>query len=282
MPHRKVIWESALGGLRSVRLLRLRLARFEAPLHAHDAIELTWIERGQGLRWIGHRVEPFGPDDLVLLGPRVAHSWQTRQAQPDGAWATVLQLLPGPELAALPEWRELTPLLQRAAQGLALHGATAARVQTQLASLSEADGLALVGGALVLLGELGKAHHGLRTIDPAAAHTPHAGAPQQRRLDALLSWMHANLGAELRVADAAALLHVSPAAFSRSFQRLTGRRFADYLNELRVGEACVLLLAGDRPVAEVAQQVGFATLSHFNAQFRLRTGETPKAYRSQV
>lgn len=74
--------------------------------------------------------------------------------------------------------------------------------------------------------------------------------------------------AELRTADAAALLNVSPVAFSSTFHRLVGRSFADYVNEHRVDE--------------VAQDCGFLTLSHFNAQIRQRVGETPPVYRKRI
>lgn len=289
MLHRKIAWETLGGGLQSVRLLRLQLDRAEGPLHAHDALELTWIERGQGLRWVGSRIEPFGDDDLVLLGPRLAHRWQTRGSPAGGVRATVLQLMPRAELQALPEWRGVQGLLQRAAQGLALQGRVAQQVQQRLSALPEAPGLALLGGALALLDALagqveldrarGDGSTEVRVLDAAAPRLLRPDLAQQRRLDALLAWVEQHLGAELRVADAAALLHVSPAAFSRSFARLTGRRFGDYLNERRISEACLQLRQGDRPVAEVARQVGFATLSHFNAEFLRRVGSTPSRYR---
>ena len=281
MPHRKVSWESLHQGLQSVRLLRLRLQAFEGSLHAHDALELTLVERGTGLRWVGGRIETFEAGDLVLLGPRLPHQWQTRGPQPEGAWATVLQLMPTPQLAALPEWRSLAPLLTRAGQGLALQGEPHTRAMRALHALPESSGMALLGGALGLLGELAEASEGLRAIDPVAPQLQGREQPQQRRLEALLAWVQRHLGAELRTADAAALLHVSPAAFSRSFQRLVGRSFTDYVNELRVAEACVQLRRSDRPIAEVAEACGFLTLSHFNAQFRQRVGETPRGYRGR-
>lgn len=281
MPHRKVPWESLHEGVQSVRLLRLRLGSFEGSLHAHEALELTLIERGSGLRWVGGRIEAFEAGDLVLLGPRLPHQWQTRGAQPGGAWATVLQLMPSPQWAALPEWRSAAPLLLRAGQGLALDGALRARTTEALSALPEAAGLPLLGGALALLGNLASASNGLRAIDPAAPQVQRRDQAQQSRLEALLAWVQRHLGAELRTADAAALLHVSPAAFSRSFQRLVGRSFTDYVNELRIAEACVHLRRSDRPVAEVAEACGFLTLSHFNAQFRQRVGETPRGYRGR-
>jgi NADH:ubiquinone oxidoreductase subunit len=62
----------------SLRLLHLELPTFEGGLHRHAHAELTWIERGQGLRWVGDSVEPFIDGDLVLVGGEVAHLWASR------------------------------------------------------------------------------------------------------------------------------------------------------------------------------------------------------------
>jgi transcriptional regulator GlxA family with amidase domain len=106
--------------------------------------------------------------------------------------------------------------------------------------------------------------------------------PQQRRLEVLLAWVQRHLGAELRTADAAELLHVSPAAFSRSFQRLVGRSFTDYVNELRTAEACVQLRRSDRPVADWAQACGYLTLPHCHAQLKQGMREKPRAHRGRA
>ncbi|MFX5668485.1 helix-turn-helix transcriptional regulator, partial [Acinetobacter baumannii] len=74
-------------------------------------------------------------------------------------------------------------------------------------------------------------------------------------------------------------LHVSPAAFSRSFKRLVGRSFTDYVNDLRIAEVQLLLRRTDRPVTEIAAACGFPTLSNVNAHFRRRLGMSPRDYR---
>ncbi|MBA3686115.1 MAG: cupin domain-containing protein, partial [Planctomycetes bacterium] len=49
--------------------------------HFHPELELTWIKRGQGLRYVGESVEAFAAGDLVLIGPGIPHTW-TSQPQP--------------------------------------------------------------------------------------------------------------------------------------------------------------------------------------------------------
>ena len=64
----------------SLRCLHLALPTFEGGLHRHGHFELTWIERGHGLRWVGDSVEPYFDGDLVLVGSDLPHLWASRGA----------------------------------------------------------------------------------------------------------------------------------------------------------------------------------------------------------
>lgn len=275
----KVAWESIQGGTQSVRLMRLRLPSFAGALHAHEALELTWIERGEGVRIVGSRVEPFAAGDLVLVGTGLPHVWLSHGTQPEGVRATVLQLMPSAPLMALPEWRGIGALLTRAQRGLAVEGTQRNRIADALERMPERPGLGLLGEALSTLAMLADADEALRALDPLPLPVLQRDPGQQRRLDALLVWIREHLHGTLSVDAAAAILHVSPGAFSRSFHRLAGKPFTDYVNDLRIAEACMLLRQNDRSIVEIADLCGFGTMSHFNRQFRLRVGRTPREYR---
>lgn len=286
----KVTWESVPAApLQTLRVLDLTLDAFAGPLHAHDALELTWIRRGRGLRLVGDSVEAFGPGDLVLLPPRVAHTWASSGPQDAGPLqALVLQLQLGPPWLALPEWATGPGrLLQGPVAGWALEGALAAQARECLGAIAAADGMERLGLALALLGRIGRAAeashaaHDGASLRPLGHALPGPGPDPatQRRVDALLRWVRQHQHTEVHARDAAAWLHVTPAAFSRAFKRLVGKPFSVYLNDLRIAEACLALRRTDRPVVDIATQCGYATLSHFNAQFRLRTGVSPREYR---
>lgn len=280
----KVAWESVpLGGLQSLRFLALELDAFAAPFHAHDLLELTWIERGHGLRLVGDSVEPFGPGDVTLVAPRVPHAWLTSGPQEGRVRAQVLQLRPTAELLALPEWRaDMGRLLAEPASAWSIGGALAAQTQAAFRAISETEGLLRLGTALAALGRLASSEVEPQQRRPLALHAPRRSDPdpaQPRRVDALLQWIRSHLHAELSAVEAAALLHVTPAAFSRAFRRLVGKPFSDYVNDLRIAEACLLLRGTDRSISDVARQCGFPTLSNFNLQFRRRAGMSPRDYR---
>jgi AraC-like DNA-binding protein len=58
--------------------------------------------------------------------------------------------------------------------------------------------------------------------------------------------------------------------------------FTSYLGRVRVEKAKQLLLNPHARISEVAYEVGFQSLTHFNRVFRKLTGESPSAYRASL
>ena len=58
-----------------------------------------------------------------------------------------------------------------------------------------------------------------------------------------------------------------------------GKPFVAYVAEVRVGQACRLLLEDELGIAEIAERAGFNNLANFNRRFRLLKGVTPSEYR---
>ena len=60
-----------------------------------------------------------------------------------------------------------------------------------------------------------------------------------------------NFKEETSVAVAAEMAAMTPATFSRNFQAVTGHGFVDFVNRVRIGQACSLLYASDDSVTTV-------------------------------
>ena len=53
---------------------------FDPNWHFHPHYQLFLVEEGTGTRFIGDSIKPFGPGDLVFLGPNLPHLWRSDQA----------------------------------------------------------------------------------------------------------------------------------------------------------------------------------------------------------
>jgi AraC-like DNA-binding protein len=83
----------------------------------------------------------------------------------------------------------------------------------------------------------------------------------------------------LDVRSVAAVAHVSPAHFIRSFRAVFGETPHRYLQRRRVERSMFLLRETDRSVTDVCFDVGFTSLGTFSRLFRTIVGETPSGYR---
>lgn len=78
--------------------------------------------------------------------------------------------------------------------------------------------------------------------------------------------------------DWADLLHMDRTTLFRKFKAAAGRSPDEDLREMRLQRAAALLREHAGNVAEVADAVGFASVSAFSRRFRERFEESPAAY----
>ena len=73
---------------------------------------------------------------------------------------------------------------------------------------------------------------------------------------------------------------MSDSAFCHFFKKKTGRNFADYVNEVRIGHAAQMLYETTDGIAEICYACGFNNTSNFIRVFKKKRGETPSQYRA--
>lgn len=87
---------------------------------------------------------------------------------------------------------------------------------------------------------------------------------------------------ELSLEQVARSVHTSKFYFCKMFRKATGINFTDYLSRVRTERAKNLLLNPNLRVSEIAYEVGFQSLTHFNRVFKRILGQSPTDYRSQI
>jgi AraC-like DNA-binding protein/ligand-binding sensor protein len=93
------------------------------------------------------------------------------------------------------------------------------------------------------------------------------------------AYILANQGDPIDLAKVAQAMHVSTFYFCKLFKKGTGVTFTEYLGRVRVEKARNLLLNPYLRISEIAYDVGFQSLTHFNRIFRQVVGQSPSAYR---
>jgi AraC family transcriptional regulator len=100
-----------------------------------------------------------------------------------------------------------------------------------------------------------------------------------RRLQRVLDYIEASLGADIRLEDLAAQACLSPYHFSRLFREATGLSPHRHVTDRRVQAARQELARNSLSLVEIALEFGFGSQANFTRVFRKATSLTPGQYR---
>ena len=87
---------------------------------------------------------------------------------------------------------------------------------------------------------------------------------------------------KLSLGEVAKAVNTSTFYFCKMFKKATGLNFTEYVSRVRIEKAKNLLLNPNLRISEIAYEVGFQSLTHFNRVFRKIGGQSPTAYRSHL
>lgn len=110
------------------------------------------------------------------------------------------------------------------------------------------------------------------------AHAKHEPEPVRLAKE----FIQKNLSDQMSLETVASAVNVSPFHFCKLFKRATGLTFTEFVNRARVDKAKRMLMRPHARITEVAYDVGFQSLSHFNRSFRKIADESPSEFRNRM
>ncbi|MEM6255998.1 MAG: AraC family transcriptional regulator [Cyanobacteria bacterium P01_D01_bin.156] len=120
----------------------------------------------------------------------------------------------------------------------------------------------------------------LRNYGTTSTQLPtYEGGLPTYQLNRVLDYIDAGLAGEIKLADLAGLLNMSPFHFGRMFKQSMGISPHQYVIQQRLERAKHLLKHSNQTIIEIAFECGFNSHSHLSKQFRKVIGVTPKTFR---
>jgi AraC family transcriptional regulator len=117
---------------------------------------------------------------------------------------------------------------------------------------------------------------------PRGANGNHLGPAQRLRIEQVRALLAGSPSTRWSLARLAQTMHCSPFHLARQFRSVTGESITQYLLRLRLTAAVERMAAGERNLATVALETGFAHHSHFSSRFRRTFGVTPAQARQML
>lgn len=260
---------------------------FPTPLarwHFHEEYELHLITATAGKAFVGDWIGPFQPGHLVLCGPRLPHNWISLDL-PEGGVAErdlVIQFRHEPLAHAaqqIPEFIDLLPLLERSRHGVEFFG-LAERAEAGWHAVKQAHGLQRLAAFCALLAELARCTD-FRLLSSVQMQGEDDSVGHEQ-INAIVDRITGDIASPQSAQAFAAELGMGESQFARFFRRMTGNNFTDFVNRVRVGRACQLLMETDRQVTHICYEVGYQNVANFNRRFREIKGLTPSEFRQQA
>lgn len=260
-----------------------RLESFPFEWHYHPEYELTLTLNSRGERYIGTHIGSYGDEDLVLIGPNLPHTWCSREKIDSDLphQAIVLWFHPGFAdnlVGKWPEFASLQRLLKAAERGLAFEGETRMRASQVIRSVPDQEPrerLLSLLGILALLAD-GQARE---TLSSAAPNNDPKPAAEQNAIDRVLSYIHGHYREDILLDDLAECARASVSTLHRQFKKHARMPITDYVAQLRLGQACSMMINSDKPITIIAEEVGYHNYANFERRFRKLKSMTPREFR---
>ncbi|MBY5960246.1 AraC family transcriptional regulator [Membranicola marinus] len=252
------------------------------PWHFHPEFEFTYILRGKGTLFIGDSMESYAKDDLLVIGPNLPHELRSDIEEKPDNYSQSISIhfkydFLNESFYDLPEMVQLNELLGLANRGIRLTDNQAKDlIRDNITKLPYMNGMKRVVKLLEIL-EIVSSSNSLNLLS-SNSFTESIDPGQDHRINKIYEYVMKNFRRPISNADVAGLVNMTNTSFCRYFKKRTNKSFISYLNEIRVGYACKLLLEGKHTVAEVAFECGYEYVSYFNKIFKEIKGMTPSEY----
>ncbi len=253
-------------------------------LHQHPETQIMLIEKGEGTLIAGDYVGRFSEGDLFLIGgnqPHVFRNDASYYKSKSKVKAKAISLYfdekyAGESFWLLDELQTAHQFLLNSGLGYRIEGSARENITRVIHELIQTKGIE----KLILFFQL------LKLLSESKTLVPLSVAPAQsnfsmgegKRMNDILQFTFSKSHRKIKIEEVAEVAHLSPEAFCRYFKTRTQKTYTNFLNEIRISNACKMLIEKEKNIQEIGYEVGFSNLSHFNRTFKKVTGKTPKGY----
>lgn len=252
-------------------------------LHWHEYLELDLVLGGSGINYIAGREYRLEPGQLYLINELDHHIAVTDSS------LEMLIVLFHPNLfgrEGMMKWEFLRPFYPVGSEPSKLAGINAdefARISGLFSDIEREWRDKKPGCQLMMCARLSEI---LAIIYRAGHDDGRFGNPallkKFAKLEPGLRLINARFREPLGIDEICSACHMSRTYFSSLFSQTHGITCSEYIERLRISNACMLLITTGRAVVDIALESGFSSLSTFNSAFKKHCGKTPSQYRSDA
>jgi AraC-like DNA-binding protein len=253
--------------------------------HYHPEIELIRFHKGAGMQFVGDSIKRFDKSDIVLIGSNLPHHWKYDHENQvdegnDYPYSTVIHFFEdfwGRPFLNLPENKIISHALEKAKRGIQISAKDEPVIAGLIDQMVTAKGplrIILLMQTLMMIGSANNAK-----LLSSIGFKYNFEETDKYRINLIYDYSFANFKNKILLGEIAEIAHLTPNSFCRYFKAKTRKTYLQFINEIRVGHACKLLMDDRITIKEICYDSGFNNFSTFYAAFKTVTGKTPSIYK---
>lgn len=270
----------------SIYVKEIKQSTINDQLHFHNVHEIAWILKGSGKRIVGDNIEYFTDNDLVFIGrflPHASYIGKDYLLTNQDFHALVIYFQPdwfNENLLNSSDLLQFRKLIKEIERGIKIFGSTKARTIKALIKLKNSRGLERIIRILDILDFVSKSND--YKCLASEGYSNSYGHNDVERLDVVYKYIMKNYTDIIKLSDISAIANMTSTSFCKYFKCKTGKTFSSFVNEVRIGQACKLILNDSLNISEICYSCGFNNLTNFNRNFKHFTKLTPTEYKRSL
>jgi AraC-like DNA-binding protein/quercetin dioxygenase-like cupin family protein len=273
---------------KTFQIMNVNEPYFFPSWHFHPEYEVMLVLEGTGIRFVGDSMERFQAGDLVFYGANIPHLYRSDKEyyQKDSkliSKATVVYFKEnflGEHFWSLPDIAPIKKLLAHSRRGIRFKGKARNELKKHIQKLDDhKDGIDKIIDLLTIL----KIMAGTREYDllSSSAFTKYVEEDDCERMNKVYQFLMDHYMESPSLEEVSQIANMSTTAFCRYFKSHTNKTYTQFLNEIKIGNACKLLIDNTLSISQICFETGFNNFTHFNSQFKKITSLTPSQYQDR-
>ena len=262
-----------------------RLTNFYPYLHRHNEVQLTWIINGEGTLVAGNSMHNFHSNEVFWIGANQAHVFKSapsyfendskkRTHSIDIFFSIDAQLS---SFFSIPELKQLKQFVNQHNQGFRVPKNKVAETASKIKKISELAGI----DQFLLFIDLLKTLSSIEQLEALSTESEISLCNDNEgiRIATIYNYIMRNYKEQITLEQVSKLAYMTPQAFCRYFRKHTHNTLVGFINQVRINEACKLLMKNDNDtIASIAYNTGFNSITNFNRVFKNVVKKSPKEY----
>jgi AraC-like DNA-binding protein len=269
----------------SIHLQEDKLPHFYEHLHRHNETQVTWVIKGEGTLIAGNNMQRFASGDIFVIGANQPHLFKSDPEyfeHNDNKSIHSLNIFFNPkgflsQLLAFPEMRSIKKFVDASVHGMQAAESDRNKLSEYVNKVKTSNSGFRLANFIELLQIMADIKNWKYLSSESFEYV--ITDSEGLRMNDIYQYTMANYTENITIEQVAAIVYLTPQSFCRYFKKHTSKTYINFLNEVRINEACKRFMELDfKSISAVAYQSGFNNVVTFNRVFKGITGKSPREY----